>query len=312
MQVRNVAADIIRDMTTLAATTSYEIDLKDRKKLHSTGVMVNASTKFLLPFGGRLLERSDGYWHVSDEDRKLLHLPYSNCLFVFNAEYGKVGEDEDKPHDIDYTAILCLEDTRQENGGIICIPLVVTSDQEYKTKMWAPLPVMFVIERKTKEELIAENPKFMESLPKENDALHIKYMHFREGDEEDLPTLTKKFALGVFVDAVVDVLRIMQCSNVVSEVIPGTGATKQVNDKRINKGKSPLYEYRQLTVDVSGSTKEGSHHYNGSGGKRRQHLRRGHIRRYQSGVRIWVQSHIVGAGAIGRVDKEYNLKAAHG
>jgi hypothetical protein len=42
----------------------------------------------------------------------------------------------------------------------------------------------------------------------------------------------------------------------------------------------------------------------------REHLRRGHIRIYQSGRRIWVNSTLVNAGVGGRISTVRDLRAA--
>lgn len=273
MQVKNVAADMIRDMNHLTDGKHFIINPEDARKIKMVATMVNHATKFLLPFGGKLLEHNNfgnEYWHVTDEDRKLLHLPFDTCLFVFPAEYA---EDSDqakaKNFEVDYTGVLCMHDNREEIGGIVGVPLVRTRDAEVGS-LWLPSPIGFVVSRKNRDELLSENPDYADTLPNQQDAVYVKYVpFFKKIDERDLTELVRLHNTRMFADAILDVLRIMQCSNITSEVIEGTGATKQVNDKRIAKGKMPFYEYHQFIVDVSGSNKDISQHYNGSGGKRR-------------------------------------------
>lgn len=101
---------------------------------------------------------------------------------------------------------------------------------------------------------------------------------------------------------VAELLEALACSNVKAEQKP--------NKKRLagrRPGELPYSDYHELVVYASKSS--GSHEATGESGiKRREHLRRGHIRTYQSGLKIWVQAHVVNAGAKGRIEKSYKVK----
>jgi len=77
-----------------------------------------------------------------------------------------------------------------------------------------------------------------------------------------------------------------------------------VNARRVGKGKLPLFETKVLMVDMDAPSprgeSQGGHHRSP-----RQHLRRGHIRRYASGKQVWVQAHVVGDAKKGTVSKTY-------
>lgn len=71
----------------------------------------------------------------------------------------------------------------------------------------------------------------------------------------------------------------------------------------------PFDAYHVLTVDPY---RNGANTRTGGGTNRspREHLRRGHIRRYESGIRIWVNATVVNAGkGYGVVSKDYAIKA---
>jgi hypothetical protein len=76
--------------------------------------------------------------------------------------------------------------------------------------------------------------------------------------------------------------------------------------KKKAKDALPFDSYHILTVDAPG----GGNLNGRSGGHRspREHLRRGHIRRYENGARIWVNATVVNAGIGGRVSKDYLLR----
>lgn len=102
----------------------------------------------------------------------------------------------------------------------------------------------------------------------------------------------------------VDFCAIMNCQNVAYESIP---ASEKLNKKRAASGKPPLYEYKILTLDPT----DGHQHTQGSGqgthASPRIHLRRGHIRRLQSGKVTWVNAAVVGNKHQGVIDKDYRV-----
>ena len=303
-QIRNVAAEIVRDLRIFADAwiTRYP---KEAASFNALAATVNTAVKFQLPEGGRLLERQEGYWSVTDDIKKTLHLPFSVCLFIFNQN----TTEPDKQRVSESIAVLCID--IPEHDEITCVPIQKVRLQNNQL-MWLSGPVGFSIQRKNHKQLHESfAPENLIGLTDKGDALAIKFMMLNPAmhgtEETELLELINDSCVRIYVGAVIDVLKVMQCSNVTSEPIAGTGVTDAVNAKRIRNGKLPLYEYRQLTVDVSGSSKEAANHYGSNGSKRRQHLRRGHIRNYQSGLRIWVQSCIVGSGELGQIDKEYKL-----
>lgn len=107
--------------------------------------------------------------------------------------------------------------------------------------------------------------------------------------------------------ALTELVEALTCSNVKAE--------KQANKKRLGgrrPGELPYNDYHELVVYTkSGKASVGSEGIGeGEGPKRREHLRRGHIRTYQSGLKVWVSSHVVNAGSAGKVDKHYKMKGA--
>lgn len=102
--------------------------------------------------------------------------------------------------------------------------------------------------------------------------------------------------------AVCELLEALACSNVAAELKP--------NKKRLagrRPGELPYDDYHELVVYVSSGSSDSSEG-DGTGAKRREHLRRGHVRRYKSGLKIWVPSHVVNAGSAGKLEKHYKIK----
>lgn len=106
------------------------------------------------------------------------------------------------------------------------------------------------------------------------------------------------------ITAVLSLIEALSCRNVGHEALP----TRKLNKSAAKRGVLPFDEYRVLTVTAS----------KGNGGNKggivndrhspREHLRRGHIRTYESGLKIWVQSTVVNAGAGQTLSKDYKVK----
>ena len=101
-----------------------------------------------------------------------------------------------------------------------------------------------------------------------------------------------------------ELLEALSCRNVEQTTIQKYDAA--LNARRVNKGKLPLYEERILTIKVN--AKQGIGTRTGTHESPRQHLRRGHIRRLESG-NIWVNACVVGSSEKGVIKKSYNVAA---
>lgn len=99
------------------------------------------------------------------------------------------------------------------------------------------------------------------------------------------------------VTVIAEFLNVLACENVHKEKVYSSPPSKRQSIARDS--------YYHLTItpisnDVTQSTTESS-----QGTGKREHLRRGHIRRLANGTTIWINSTTVKKGAPGRVDKDY-------
>lgn len=99
-----------------------------------------------------------------------------------------------------------------------------------------------------------------------------------------------------------ELVNALSCRNVEQTIIQKCDAA--LNSRRVNKGKLPLCEERILTIKVN--AKQGTGTRTGTHESPRQHLRRGHIRRLESGS-IWVNACVVGSSEKGVIKKRYNV-----
>lgn len=109
--------------------------------------------------------------------------------------------------------------------------------------------------------------------------------------------------------ALLELCEALSCSNIKHEVMENYDV--KMNQRRINDGKVPLYETRTLWLDAPSTIVYGGNE--GLGGTHRsprQHLRRGHIRRLQTGKKVWVNSAVVGARNGGVICSTYAIREA--
>jgi hypothetical protein len=69
------------------------------------------------------------------------------------------------------------------------------------------------------------------------------------------------------------------------------------------------YDYKVLSIGGEIWDSSYAHGISGGGSGKRSHMRRGHIRTYQSGKKVWVNSTFVNGSKEGFVEKDYNVKA---
>jgi hypothetical protein len=101
------------------------------------------------------------------------------------------------------------------------------------------------------------------------------------------------------VSSLMLLLNMLSCANVKTEKV-----TQKQSSKR---GALPFDSYHVLMVeqrlpDRDKAPTSGQHR------SPREHLRRGHIRRYERGLKIWVNASIVNIGGGGKVGKTYGLR----
>lgn len=98
---------------------------------------------------------------------------------------------------------------------------------------------------------------------------------------------------------------ILGCSNVDTADNPAPSA---LNKKRAKARKYPVLEYKTLVLKIDAQRTSGKAG-GGTHASPRVHLRRGHVRRLESGQRVWVQACVVGS-THGMVLKDYRVSAA--
>jgi hypothetical protein len=103
---------------------------------------------------------------------------------------------------------------------------------------------------------------------------------------------------------VLEFLEAMSCKNV--ETVTYQKASPN-NAQRIKSRKAPIYETKILSLVMPQKVTKGEKLF-GTHASPRQHLRRGHIRRLDTG-NIWVNACVVGDASNGIINKQYKVSA---
>lgn len=233
-------------------------------------VFIDVSQKFMLPKGGRLLD--DNEFKALDAE---IRLPFP-CIAL---EYERVSDEDLRIGPVDSTKsiILAYEDKDQ----IILIPVAWIN----KDQMWVPWPPISIA---VSGAVIRDHLIGGKFAP----------IAFTKSDPS-VPSIDYQDEIGAFLSF----LNALSCSNVRMEKLQ-----ENTSQKKGKKAALPFDEYHVLTIDTSLRDSTTGALGANAGRSPREHLRRGHIRRYESGLRVWVNAAIVNPGVGGKIHKDYCLK----
>ena len=128
---------------------------------------------------------------------------------------------------------------------------------------------------------------------------------FRNGEALSKESARQSF-FAILGQTLIRSMAVFSCSNI--EYIDHQ-PPKFINAKRKKKGKPPFLSYKTLHIKTN-DKKLVSVGGGGTHESPRLHLRRGHIRRLQSGNKVWVQSCMVGDAHKGFAKKDYKVSMA--
>lgn len=271
--------------------TNYlrQILLKRKKHVEtcpSWGAVLNKAIKgekFMLPDGGRIINKTlEG---LPDK----LRLPYKTIV-------------------LEYKVVLATDELE---GSVDSRKLIVAnqvSDMEIEAYMatYRPLDkkwVLYPYRWSTKTEAIPEDQlAFLQSIAPGDGrvAPFLTDLESMNGLGRMVPDWIRN-SMNEEVRPLMELLEALSCSNVGTESLlktkPGIGNGK--------KDAYPFDSYRVLTINSGKSGKDDISVIAGSGRSPREHLRRGHIRVYRSGIKVWIQPMVVNPGQGGKSSKDY-------
>tara|TARA_R110000868_G_scaffold64121_2_gene192901 strand:- start:928 stop:1797 length:870 start_codon:yes stop_codon:yes gene_type:complete len=263
------------------------LDRELRARLGNVIDLHGASTKFLLPAGGRLFD--DQQFRALDESVPL-RLPYPYIALEYQSNGRQRGPDE---------PIWGREGPTYEDDSFVSAPKRVVFARErddwivITVAFWTTFDALW----RVLPECVIPRTGYLDRTREDRGRVPIK---FGQAD--------KRVPLSDYMDelgALLCFLNVLQCSNVHVERSEPKNTGKKI------KAALPFDTYHVLTIDLPSKAGDGA----ATGGHRspREHLRRGHIRRLADGRRIWVNAAVVAAGRGGGVvTKDYAVRAPFG
>ncbi len=255
----------------------------------------HCAEKFILPNKGRILD---------DAMRALpetLHLPFPVIILEYSCITDSVGAPEKffgKDQTVRAPKRIVLAEQEEDRINIFSI---LQYDYEDGDKSWFFLPFSASIGIALLKQAGTDVPDIsMEILPVGDPSFAQKFLgpDWRAHARVDLADEIR---------AVFELIEALSCSNVdFSEKV----SSAKPNSKQ-KKDKLPFDSYRILTIIASGKDKANQSIHTGvSQSDRcspREHVRRGHVRQYTSGLKIWINNIIVNPGGDGKISKVYSV-----
>lgn len=282
MEPLNYCRQILQDMPDAPPKLRNDTLYGDAARL-LVKALARSSQKFMLPMNGKMLDDKDLKALPDDE---VLRLPFNTIALEVPIAERDIGDDLR----VGKCVVFASEVPDWQRIGLPCASLAIVSAHYFKSENgagWLPtarfwMPAVSYIDR---------DRRSPEGLPAVK--LYVS---------EDAERIGMKRIMAV-AHCVLGFLNALACVNVTTETIAPRKPPKKSADAL------PFDSYHVLVLRNQGERGTGS------GGRDhrspREHVRRGHIRRLQSGARIWVNACVVARGAPGRVDKDYAMPA-HG
>lgn len=227
--------------------------------------------KFVMPVGGRII---DDMCLKALDDATALRLPFP----VIALEYF-TGDLPLNPGEKRSSKRIILAWENEHRGTITVLPVCWSDD----ARTWMILPTGTI-----------DTTGFLNREMTKGGRVGIS-MSFEPGDENG-SAVEEVSTLLCFLNA-------LQCSNVEIDTLEARKAAKKA------KSAFPFDSYHVLTITTE-KTAAGPSQGIRQGRSPREHLRRGHIRRLETGKKIWVNAAVVNAGVGGKVVKDYQFLPA--
>lgn len=278
---KNYVAQLLRFFPVLINNAISE---RDKNTMRFIEQSLLSAVHFVLPDGGKLLDNN----HVSLKEQKL-HLPYKTITVEYFIKEQRTGKTLKTiilaSQEGEYVDSLGFWGT--DNYFAMC-PIGIRTHPDWSNDSAPRLQVQNsdTTMSSVKGELINILP---DTYPETENDIKTGRLHGASNDAYSIREL----------------LEALSCLNI-STAIHQEASPK--NASRIKDGKLPIYETKMLVVDTKGTFSKTGAYLGGHHASPRQHLRRGHIRRYATGKNIWVQSCVVGDPTKGKINKTYMVK----
>ena len=238
--------------------------------------LINVGQKIMLPPGGSVM--ADDPLRALDETLPL-RLPFPVTILEYQI-IDKGSYERTAPGHVSKVIVIARERYFEstENSGIVLSVIAYYTNSE----LWLPLP----------EAAISSTKYLVRNAPEMGGRTMI-LLNLTDTDRTKPEDYTGE------VSALLSTLNVLACTNARLERV----AKKKTKWK---KDVIPFDDYHILTVEQK--AQKDSTGLTHIGRSPREHVRRGHIRVYSHGLKIWVNACVVAAGAVAKIHKDYAIK----
>lgn len=261
-------------------------------------------------YGGRIEELPN-----SEVDSTSFHLPFNSCYFEFDHQIYHQVTQKEKPmwwHGSGWTQASKLVSSR---WCCLCENIPETFEtpeslrQPYAGSYFKELRFVIspfeVLKFSSGEVMVEDLSMLIYAGIDQEDFPFFRFVR-TAGCDQTLFEGGKELAK--YLDGCIGTfLSILSCSNI------GTlehRAEEKLNKARLRRGQTPFFQFKTLTIRSFRTTGNTVEVLDTDRKKPCLHWRRGHVRTYQSGKKIWIQQMIVGSEKEGVMVKDYTVQVS--
>lgn len=252
---------------------------------------------FLLPPDGEIVKHTTPV-ELTYEN---LHLPFDKCIFEYEVREPKQYDDQGREYDVTHNIVIVEKMWVEDKSCILVLPLmriVESNGYSYWTPPINSIALLPDASLKVNEDATIEVRGF-KIIGANTKRVQDKFKSMQAEDALQ--------SVAVELRVVAHFAMLCGCDNVNAKKIHTVD--KKLAKRTAERNGTPHNDYWMLDVymneeyESSGSGEGGSH------SSPRFHVRRGHIRRYQTGKTTWVKQHTVGTPELGVIKKDYRVVA---
>lgn len=252
---------------------------------------------FILPTNAEIVKHTTPV-DINFED---LNLPFDKCILEYSIskDYYKEPSKDEYAHEYPDATVLIVS---KNEGGILLLPIWHIKNKHTNIAQWVPCMYGILLRSDSYIKVYGDDGTVQVKNP------HIIVASGEMGKE--IHHVPQQNLIEELVDelrAVAHFAMLCGCDNVKAKKIH-TADAKLVK-KAAKHGGIPHNDYWVLDVYMNDEHESSGSGEGGSHSSPRFHVRRGHIRRYQTGKTTWVRQCVVGTPELGVINKDYRVVA---
>ena len=252
---------------------------------------------FLLPLEGEIVKHTTPV-KLSYED---LRLPFDNCVFEYEVKHEKQYDKDGREFTMTHTIVIVQKWQVDDGTCILVLPLWRIMESNGVSYWTPPMNGLALLPTATIS-VNGDSTIDVSGFTVIGSSWDKAQERYKEMQVKDAIS-----NISMELSVVAHFAMLCGCDNITAKKVHTVD--KKLAKRTAERNGTPHNDYWMLDVYMN-EEYEGSE--SGSGGSHsspRFHVRRGHIRRYQTGKTTWVKQHTVGTPELGVIKKDYRVMA---